>query len=107
MSQPNPGFEDDLQYLGEREPHKGLAGRFIAVHKLRTTARDLETIIGDDSYKHLKICGLRIGIVTDGRWRSLLLLKPTGSWGVRGQGGIGDAKYRRCTSVPPPHCDFP
>src|SRR5690349_14935595 len=37
FSQPNPGFENDPQFLEERAAHKELAGRFIAVHKLRTT----------------------------------------------------------------------
>jgi 5-methylcytosine-specific restriction protein A len=54
FSQPNPGFEDDPQYLQEREAHKELAGRFIAVHKLQTTARDLKTIIGEEDYKRLQ-----------------------------------------------------
>ncbi len=54
FSQPNAGFENDPGYLQEREAHKELAGRFKAVHKLRTTARDLETIIGEDDFKRLQ-----------------------------------------------------
>jgi 5-methylcytosine-specific restriction protein A len=42
---PNPGFETDPQYLAEREDHKELAGRFIAVHRLRATARPLIQIL--------------------------------------------------------------
>jgi 5-methylcytosine-specific restriction protein A len=40
--------------LKEREAHKELAGRFIAVHKLRTTSRDLETIIGEENFERLQ-----------------------------------------------------
>ena len=54
FSEPNPGFETDAQYLAEREAHKELAGKFIAVHKLRTTARDLETILGPDEFTRLQ-----------------------------------------------------
>jgi 5-methylcytosine-specific restriction protein A len=53
FSQPNAGFESDHGYLREREAHKELAGRFIAVHMLRVTARNLETIIGEDGFKRL------------------------------------------------------
>lgn len=35
FSQPNPGFESDLDYLADREAHKAQAGRFIGVHRLR------------------------------------------------------------------------
>jgi 5-methylcytosine-specific restriction protein A len=51
---PNPGFENDPQYLQEREAHKAVAGRFIAVHKLRTTSRALETILGPEEFKRLQ-----------------------------------------------------
>ncbi|MCR9147447.1 MAG: HNH endonuclease [Rhodobacteraceae bacterium] len=54
FSEPNPGFETDPQYLAEREAHKELAGRFIAVHKLRTSARPLETILGPEEFTRLQ-----------------------------------------------------
>lgn len=54
FSQPNPGFERDPAYLQEREVHKELAGRLIAVHRLRTTARALEDIIGVQDYKKIQ-----------------------------------------------------
>ncbi len=57
FSKPNPGFEANPEYLAERDAHEDLAGRFIAVHKLRTTARDLETIIGLNSFPGFKTCG--------------------------------------------------
>lgn len=54
FSEPNPGFENDLAYIAEREAHRALAGRLIAVHKLRTTARSLETILGAEEFKRLQ-----------------------------------------------------
>lgn len=54
FSEPNPGFENDPAYLAEREAHRALAGRLIAVHKLRTTARSLETILGAEEFKRLQ-----------------------------------------------------
>lgn len=54
FSQPNPGFERDPAYLQEREAHKELAGRLIAVHRLRTTARALEDVIGAVDYKKIQ-----------------------------------------------------
>ncbi|WP_109076136.1 MULTISPECIES: HNH endonuclease [unclassified Azospirillum] len=54
FSSPNPGFERDLTYLEEREAHKALAGRLIAVHKLKVTARSLEDILGREEYKRLQ-----------------------------------------------------
>lgn len=54
FSEPNPGFENDPAYLAEREGHRDLAGRLIAVHKLRTTARSLEEILGEGEFKRLQ-----------------------------------------------------
>ncbi|RYD90908.1 MAG: hypothetical protein EOP50_15165, partial [Sphingobacteriales bacterium] len=54
FSEPNPGFENDPSYLAEREAHKELAGRFIAVHKLRSTARPLQSIVGEDEFAKLQ-----------------------------------------------------
>jgi 5-methylcytosine-specific restriction enzyme A len=51
---PNPGFETDPQYLLEREAHKELAGRFIAVHRLRVTARPLVQILGEEQFERLQ-----------------------------------------------------
>jgi 5-methylcytosine-specific restriction protein A len=51
---PNPGFEADPQYLAEREGHKDLGGRFIAVHRLRATARPLIQILGEEQFERLQ-----------------------------------------------------
>lgn len=54
FSEPNPGFENDPGYLEERRLHEEKAGRLIAVHRLRTTSRRLEEILGPDEFKHLQ-----------------------------------------------------
>lgn len=51
---PNPGFEKDPGYLQEREAHKELAGRLIAVHKLRPSSRPLEVILGTEEFKRIQ-----------------------------------------------------
>lgn len=51
---PNPGFEDDPGYIADREAHAERAGRFVAIHKLRTTSRPLEQIIGPEQHKLLQ-----------------------------------------------------
>jgi 5-methylcytosine-specific restriction enzyme A len=54
FGEPNPGFEADPQYLAEREAHKDLAGKFIAVHRLRATARPLIEILGEEQFERLQ-----------------------------------------------------
>lgn len=54
FEKPNDGFEDDPRYIADREAHKEKAGRLIAVHKLKTTSRDLEAVIGTDEFKSLQ-----------------------------------------------------
>lgn len=54
FGEPNPGYEKDPQYLAEREQHEEIKGRFLAIHKLRTTSRPLLEIIGDDYYRRLQ-----------------------------------------------------
>ncbi len=51
---PNPGFENDPQYLAERAAHAEIAGKFIAVHRLRPSSRPLRVILGDAEYEHLQ-----------------------------------------------------
>jgi 5-methylcytosine-specific restriction protein A len=51
---PNPGFKADAEYLAERERHKELGGRFIAVHRLRSTARPLVQILGQEQFDRLQ-----------------------------------------------------
>jgi 5-methylcytosine-specific restriction enzyme A len=54
FSDPNPGFEDDPTYLANREAHQEVAGRFVAIHRLRTSSRPLHEIIGDEEFEHLQ-----------------------------------------------------
>lgn len=54
FQKPNPGFEDDPIYIADRGAHAERAGRFIAVHKLRTTSRPLEQILGSEEYALLQ-----------------------------------------------------
>lgn len=51
ISDPNPGFENDPDYLSERAAHADMAGRLVAIHRLRTTSRSLEEIVGPESFK--------------------------------------------------------
>ncbi|WP_315718603.1 MULTISPECIES: hypothetical protein [unclassified Bradyrhizobium] len=51
---PNPGFENDPRYLSDKAAHKGVAGKFIAVHRLRPSARSLREILGDEEYDLLQ-----------------------------------------------------
>jgi len=54
FEKPNPGFEVDPTYLANRDAHEERAGRLIAVHKLRTTSRPLEQILGPNEYTLLQ-----------------------------------------------------
>jgi 5-methylcytosine-specific restriction protein A len=54
FGEPNSGLENDPRYLRERAAHRELAGRFIAVHRLRATARPLEQIIGAEEFGRLQ-----------------------------------------------------
>jgi 5-methylcytosine-specific restriction protein A len=51
---PNPGFESSEQYLTEREDHRKIAGRLIAVHRLRPSSRPLIEILGADEFNHIQ-----------------------------------------------------
>lgn len=54
FGQPNAGFESDPGYLQELADHEARAGRLVAVHKLRATARSLRTILGDEEFNRLQ-----------------------------------------------------
>jgi 5-methylcytosine-specific restriction protein A len=54
IDKPNAGFEDDVEHLEERRLHAANAGRLVAVHKLRPSARSLREILGDESYERLQ-----------------------------------------------------
>lgn len=95
FSQPNPGFEIDPQYLAERETHKDQAGRFIAIHKLRTTARDLREVIGDEEFKRLQDMWAQ----GEKRWRWSVAFPIVESYDIVGRPKakdiLGETGYRR------------
>lgn len=95
FSQPNPGFENDPDYLVEREAHKEQAGRFIGVHRLRYSSRPLEAILGADGYKKLQDMWAQGGK----RWRWSVAFPIIESYRIVGQPKakevLGDAGYRR------------
>lgn len=51
---PNLGFETDPRYLAEKAAHGEVAGKFIAVHRLRPSARPLREIIGDSEFESMQ-----------------------------------------------------
>jgi len=95
FSEPNPGFENDPGYIAEREAHRALAGRLIAVHKLRTTARSLETILGADEFKRLQDMWAQGGK----RYRLSVAFPIVESYEIVGHPKakhvLGEAAYRR------------
>ncbi len=95
FSEPNPGFENDPAYLAERETHRALAGRLIAVHKLRTTARSLETILGAEEFKRLQDMWAQGGK----RYRWSVAFPIVESYEIIGRpkakAVLGEAAYRR------------
>ncbi len=95
FSEPNPGFENDPAYLSEREAHRALAGRLIAVHKLRTTARSLETILGAAEFKRIQDMWAQGGK----RYRWSVAFPIVESYEIIGRPKakdvLGDAAYRR------------
>jgi len=54
FGRPNPGFETDPRYVEERERHRSMAGRLVALHRLRWSARRLPEIVGPDEYERLQ-----------------------------------------------------
>lgn len=95
FSQPNPGFENDPDYLAEREAHKEQAGRFIGVHRLRYSSRPLEAILGADGYKKLQDMWAQGGK----RWRWSVAFPIIESYRIfdkpKAKEVLGDAGYRR------------
>jgi 5-methylcytosine-specific restriction enzyme A len=51
---PNLGHEIDPEYLAEKAAHADCAGRLVGVHRLRSTARNLHTILGDQEFEKLQ-----------------------------------------------------
>jgi 5-methylcytosine-specific restriction protein A len=54
IEDPNPGFESDPRYLADKANHKKVAGKFLAVHRLRPSARSLRTLLGDEEFEQLQ-----------------------------------------------------
>jgi hypothetical protein len=54
IDHPNGGFESDPEYLDVANEHPKLAGRLIAVHRLRPTMRPLREVLGDKEFEHLQ-----------------------------------------------------
>ncbi|MFG1289878.1 HNH endonuclease [Xanthobacter versatilis] len=95
FNQPNPGFERDPAYLAERQAHRELAGRLIAVHKLKTTSRPLQRIIGDTDYKKLQDMWAK----GDNRYRWSVAFPIIESYAIKGRPEaeevFGAGPYRR------------
>ena len=54
IDKPNAGFEDDAEHLEERKLHPENAGRLVAVHRLRSSSRNLKEILGEHEYERLQ-----------------------------------------------------
>lgn len=54
FDEPNSDFLDDPRIRKEKEEHAKVAGKFIAIHKLRHSSRPLREIVGDDEYELLQ-----------------------------------------------------
>ncbi|MFZ1007048.1 MAG: HNH endonuclease [Candidatus Sulfotelmatobacter sp.] len=54
FGEPNPGFETDPRYVEERQAHGDVAGRLIAVHRLRPTSRKLAEVLGEKEFSRLQ-----------------------------------------------------
>ncbi len=50
LSDPNPGYENHPDYIEERRLHRDFAGRLMAIHKLRPTARHLIDLVGPEEF---------------------------------------------------------
>ena len=51
---PTPGFESSPKYIQGQAAHRELAGKLIAVHKLRPSPRPLQEILGEFEYNQLQ-----------------------------------------------------
>lgn len=89
--------KDELSLWADKIKASGakLAGRLVAVHKLRTTARNLETIIGEDDFTRLQDMWAQDG----GRYRWSVAFPIVESYRIVGRPKaktvLGDALYRR------------
>ena len=100
FSEPNLGFENDPQYVAERVQHRQQAGRLISVHKLRTTARDLKTILGPAEFAKMQ------DMWAQGRkrWRWSVAFPIVESYEIMGRPKakdvFGEVAYRRLFKHP-------
>jgi|GEM_PF-2867764 len=51
---PSAAYQADPGYLAEKAAHAAVAGRLVAVHRLRASALPLRTILGDADYERLQ-----------------------------------------------------
>lgn len=86
FGQPNAGFERDPTFLTERDAHRSVAGRFVAVHKLRPTARALREIAGDDEYERIQ----NMWAAGGKRYRWSVAFPITESYSIHGRPLAGD-----------------
>jgi 5-methylcytosine-specific restriction protein A len=95
FGEPNSGFENDPEYLLEREAHRDLAGCLVAVHKTRTTARPLEMILGPKEFKRLQNMWAQGGK----RYRWSVAFPIVESYAIAGRPKakhvLGEVAYRR------------
>lgn len=61
IEKPNLGYEQSPEYLEELERREGLGGKFIAIHRLRPSARPPREIIGDTNFERLQDVWARDG----------------------------------------------
>ena len=54
FDQPNLEYRADPRIAAEKAAHAQVAGRLIAVHRLRASARPLEAIVGKDEFELLQ-----------------------------------------------------
>lgn len=95
FSQPNSGFEKDPDYLAERKAHADQAGRFIAVHRLRSSSRSLEEIVGQEAFRRLQDMWAQ----GEKRWRWSVAFPIVETYRIVGQPKakdvLGEDAYRR------------
>jgi 5-methylcytosine-specific restriction enzyme A len=54
FGEPNSDFLDDPLYRTDRDSHRKVAGRLVAIHRLRPSSRPLRTILGDAEFNRIQ-----------------------------------------------------
>ncbi len=54
IQEPNEGYENEPSYLETLKEHPQVAGRLIAIHKIRASSRPLEEILGNEAYEKMQ-----------------------------------------------------